>query len=174
LPNPLPQIELLPWDAHGLELLRALNTPEQKAYLGGPETEAKLVERQERYLTYHLPGEVEMLRIARDGEIVGSTGYWEREWQGNTVYEAGWEIIAKFHGMGIGKTAVGLLLDRIRRNARQDAVHAFPAPANAASNAICRTLGFTLMGLCDFEYPKGHPMVCNDWRLGLTPAPQQI
>ena len=28
-------------------------------------------------------------------------------------------------------------------------------------------LGFTLVDECEFEYPKGHFMRCNDWRLAL-------
>jgi RimJ/RimL family protein N-acetyltransferase len=46
-------------------------------------------------------------------------------------------------------------------------VHAFPSVANAASNAICRKLGFTLLGEYQVEYPPGHPLTINDWRLDL-------
>jgi hypothetical protein len=38
---------------------------------------------------------------------------------------------------------------------------------NAPSNAICRKLGFELLEACDFEFPPGHHMRCNDWRLDL-------
>ena len=47
-------------------------------------------------------------------------------------------------------------------------VHAFPSVENAASNAICRKVGFTFLGAADFEYPKGHFMRCNDWRFDLA------
>jgi hypothetical protein len=33
---------------------------------------------------------------------------------------------------------------------------------------VCRKAGFELVGECDFEYPKGHPIRCNDWRYDLT------
>ena len=46
-------------------------------------------------------------------------------------------------------------------------MHAFPAVDNPPSNALCRKLGFTLIEECEFEYPKGHFMRCNDWRLDL-------
>jgi RimJ/RimL family protein N-acetyltransferase len=46
-------------------------------------------------------------------------------------------------------------------------MHAFPSVTNPPSNAICRKLGFTLMGEYDFEYPVGHLLRCNDWRLDL-------
>jgi hypothetical protein len=42
---------------------------------------------------------------------------------------------------------------------------AYPPVENAPSNAICRKLGFTLLGATDYEYPKGNPLRCNDWRL---------
>jgi hypothetical protein len=29
------------------------------------------------------------------------------------------------------------------------------------------TLGFELVEACEFEFPKGHFMTCNDWRLDL-------
>lgn len=35
------------------------------------------------------------------------------------------------------------------------------------SNAICRKLGFSLLEECEFEYPLGSFMRCNDWRLDL-------
>ena len=46
-------------------------------------------------------------------------------------------------------------------------MHAFPNIDNAPSNAICRRLGFELLEKCEFEFPKGHFMTCNDWRLDL-------
>jgi len=46
-------------------------------------------------------------------------------------------------------------------------MHAFPAVGNGPSNAICRKLDFELRGECDFEYPPGRWMRCNDWRFAL-------
>ena len=45
--------------------------------------------------------------------------------------------------------------------------HAYPSVDNGPSNAICRKLGFELLGAEEFEYPKGHWMRCNDWSLEL-------
>jgi hypothetical protein len=44
---------------------------------------------------------------------------------------------------------------------------AFPNVDNAPSNAICRKLGFELLGAFEFEFPKGQRLTCNDWRLDL-------
>jgi RimJ/RimL family protein N-acetyltransferase len=41
---------------------------------------------------------------------------------------------------------------------------------NQASNAICRKLGFELVDVEEYEYPKGSGNIlrCNDWRLDLS------
>ena len=163
------EIELLAWDATGLELLRTLNSPEQKRYLGGPESEAKLADRQARYLTYHLPGDTEMLRIATAGKIVGSIGYWAIERPDGPAYEAGWELISEFQGQGIGKGALRAMLARLRPLARNRFVFAFPTPDNATSNGLCRSIGFELIGVEDFEYPLGTISPHNVWCFDLRP-----
>ena len=56
---------------------------------------------------------------------------------------------------------------RAQSERRHRFVHAYPGVENAASNALCQRLGFTLLGAYDFEYPKGQAMRCNDWRLDL-------
>ncbi|HVY51603.1 MAG TPA: GNAT family protein [Devosia sp.] len=161
-------ITLLPWDESGLALLRSLNTPEEKRYLGGPESEEKLLERHARYLTYHKPGEVEVLQVASAGETVGAVVYWEREEAGETVYEAGWELLPRMQGRGVGTAATAAMLSRLQPLARHGYVYATPTPDNAASNGICRKLGFTLIGTADVEYPQGTVSPHNIWRLDLT------
>jgi RimJ/RimL family protein N-acetyltransferase len=49
-------------------------------------------------------------------------------------------------------------------------MRAFPSVDNGASNAICRKLGFELLGELEFEYPPGHGrvMLTNDWRFDLA------
>ena len=165
--KPTPGITLLAWDESGLKLLRWMNTPDQKRHLGGPETEAKLLDRHTRYMTYHRPGDVEMLRISADGMIAGSVGYWEHEEAGEAAYEAGWELLPAFHGEGIGTRATAALLARLQPIARHRFVYAYPTPENAGSNGICRRLGFELTGVGDFEYPRGIFSPHNIWRLDL-------
>jgi RimJ/RimL family protein N-acetyltransferase len=168
---PAPDISLEPWDQSGLALLHAMNTAEQMVHLGGPESDEKLLERHGRYLTYDTPGEVRMLRIVEAGENLGSIGYWETEWAGETAYETGWATLPGHHGRGIGSTAARQLLDLLRPEARHRYLYAYPLPANAGSNGICRKLGFELTGLADFEYPKGSVSPHNVWRLDLRAAP---
>ena len=166
---PDPRIE--PWteDDLGLELLG--NTPEQKAYLGGVESEEAVVARHRRFLALAVDGTGRMFRVALpDGPGVGSVGYWEREWSGGTVYELGWSVLPPFQGRGVASAAVRLVLEHARSHGAHRYAHAFPKVAHAASNGVCRKAGFTLLGEVDFEYPRGTPIRSNDWRVDLRPG----
>jgi RimJ/RimL family protein N-acetyltransferase len=111
-----------------------------------------------------------MCKIVDDetGEAVGSVGFWEREWHDEKVYETGWFVVPAFQGRGLATTAMRQLIAHLKEVEKRRYLHAFPAVENAPSNAISRKLGFTLVEeAIAFEYPKGHPIRCNDWRLDL-------
>lgn len=160
-------VTLETWSAGDIDILERCNTLEVKRYIGGPETPEKLLDRHRRYLDEAIPGETRMFRISYDGLGAGSIGYWERRWRGGPVHETGWAVVPDLHGRGIAGRAAALLIEVLRGERRHRYLHAFPAPDNAASNAICRKLGFELMAECDFEYPPGNVMRSNDWRLDL-------
>jgi RimJ/RimL family protein N-acetyltransferase len=82
-------------------------------------------------------------------------------------------VIPAFQGRGAARTATAQVIDAARAEGARRSLHAYPSVDNAPSNGICRTLGFTLLGECSFEYPPGHPLVCNDWRLVLRPDGQR-
>ena len=67
--------------------------------------------------------------------------------------------------------ATALAVERARTEHACRFMHAYPSVDNPPSNAICRKLGFTLLGEHDFEYPPGNPMRCNDWVLDLKVIP---
>ena len=73
----------------------------------------------------------------------------------------------EFQGRGIAVAATAQAIELARGDGRHRFVHAFPSVDNGPSNAICRKLGFQLLEACEFEFPKGHFMTCNDWRLDL-------
>ncbi len=134
----------------------------------GAESTEKIAERQHRY---EQPGSGQFKIIEQDtGEGVGWVGYWDREWRGGGVYEIGWAVIPASQGRGVALTAAREAIASARADARHQFVHAYPAVENAASNAICRRLGFVLLGPCELEYPPGRSMRCNDWRLDLLAA----
>ena len=132
-------------------------------HVGGPESAEKIAERQARY---QVPGS-RQYRIVVDGEDAGWVGYWEREWLGETVWETGWSVLPGFQGRGVASEATRKLIEIARTETTLRYVHAYPSVSNAPSNAICRKVGFELMGDYEFEYPKGNFMRCNDWRYDL-------
>jgi RimJ/RimL family protein N-acetyltransferase len=159
-------IRIEPWGKGDLGLLeKCLADPAMMQYLGGPESPEKIAERQTRY---EQPGSKQYKIVDEaTGEGAGWVGYWDREWQDAEVYEIGWAVIPAFQGRGIASAATLAALDIARAERARRFVHAYPSVENAASNAVCRKCGFVLRGAFDFEYPEGHPIVCNDWRFDL-------
>ena len=159
-------IVLQPWTEDDMPLLVRLNAQEMTEHLGGPETQEQLEQRLRRYVVAQTD-EARMFKVISDSVPVGSVGFWDKDWNGGQVYETGWGVLPEFQGRGIASIATAHAVEIARASRRHDAVHAFPSVDNGASNAICRKLGFELLGQDDFEYPKGHWMRCNDWRLSV-------
>jgi len=163
-------IDIRRWSEEDLPLLeKLLGDPVMTEHLGGPESPEKIRERHTRYCASSQAGSEPQFVILLGPEkaSAGWIGYWEREWNGQPALETGWSVLPKFQGQGIATRAASLLVERLRMEGKHRFLHAFPAVDNSPSNAICRKVGFTLQGAVDFEYPKGHFMRCNDWRLTL-------
>jgi RimJ/RimL family protein N-acetyltransferase len=164
-------VHLEPWGPDDLPLLeRLLGDPVMMAHLGGPESSEKIAERHLRFQRLANAGTGRMFKIVDDAtrDGVGSVGYWPRIWHAQDVYEMGWSVLPAFQGRGIAAAGTAQAVAVARSEQSRRFLHAFPSAANAASNAICRKVGFTLVEACDFEYPPGHLMRCNDWRLDLA------
>jgi RimJ/RimL family protein N-acetyltransferase len=109
-----------------------------------------------------------MFLVVREGQVIGSVGYWPRERDGQAVYETGYGILPEHQGHGYAVEALRLCAARARRYGSRPWLHAFPSVRHDASNAVCRKAGFELVGECEFEYPPGSFIRSNDWRLSLT------
>jgi RimJ/RimL family protein N-acetyltransferase len=161
-------VSLERWGVGDLPLLeRLMGDPRMTEHLGGPESPEKLRERQARY--ERLEGGDRIFKIVEvaSGAGVGSVGFWTKAWREEQVYEVGWMVVPEFQGRGIAAAAVAQAIELARCDRGHRFMHAFPNVDNAPSNAICRKLGFELLGACEFEFPKGRLMTCNDWRLDL-------
>jgi RimJ/RimL family protein N-acetyltransferase len=108
-----------------------------------------------------------LILVEEQDEPVGSVGFWEKQWHGETVFELGWKVLPGFQGRGLASGALAGALSRAAATGRRRWGHAYPRSDNAASNAVCRKAGFELLGEVDFEFPKGNPIRCNDWRFDL-------
>lgn len=163
-------ITIRPWSEGDLWLeQRIMGDPAMTEYLGGPEPLEKIRERHERFLRMNGSdkGQVFAILVGSDKVAAGSVGYWETEWQGQQVWEAGWGVLPEFQGQGLATRAIALMAERAQAVGKYRYLHAFPKVDNGASNAVCRKAGFSLQGESDFEYPPGNPIRCNDWRLDL-------
>ncbi len=163
-------VRIEPWGAGDLPLLeQLLGDPAMTEHLGGPESHEQLVERQQRYEQIGDLGTGRMFKIVDEasGLAVGSVGYWDREWAGETAFETGWSVIPAFQGRGIAGAGTALVIDAARAERTHRFMYAYPSVDNPPSNAICRKLGFTLLEAREFEYPPGNLMRCNVWRLDL-------
>jgi RimJ/RimL family protein N-acetyltransferase len=163
-------VRIEPWGEGDLPLLKkTLGDPAMTEHLGGPESDEQLIKRQALFERLVEEDKGRMFKIVHvdTGEAVGSVGYWDSTHNGEDIYETGWFVIPAFQGMGIASVATTLAIAMARSDGKHRFLHAFPSVENPPSNAVCRKLGFTLVEECEFEYPKGHFMRCNDWRLDL-------
>ncbi|MEU5973767.1 GNAT family N-acetyltransferase [Streptomyces sp. NPDC047315] len=166
-----------PWSEDDLDLLRAINAPELMAHLGGPETEEKLLDRHRRYVALSAAGadasagQMYRIVVAATGEAAGGIGFWEHvsTSDGLPMYETGWTVLAGFQGRGLASRATALVIGAARAAGRHRYLFAYPKVSNGASNAVCRKVGFELLGQVAMEYPPGHPITSNEWRLDLRP-----
>ncbi len=159
-------IVLRPWSPDDLGILYlTLGDPAMTAHLGGPETPEQIATRHQRFLA--LPTTEGMFAI-RNGDVsVGKIGFWETTWDEERVYETGWFVLPAYAGRGIASEAATAVAALARAQRRNRFLHAFPSTANVPSNKVCEKAGFANRGERTFEYPKGHFMQCNDWRLEL-------
>jgi RimJ/RimL family protein N-acetyltransferase len=162
--NRAPHVRLRPWSRSDFRLLERINAPEMTEHLGGPEAAAQLARRHERYQRIDGDaGRMYVIELEPGGEPAGSIGFWGRTWHGEEVYETGWGVLPQFQGRGIAPAAALAVIAEARLRGGRRTLHAFPSVDHPASNAVCRKAGFTLLGECSFEYPKGNVITSNDW-----------
>ena len=161
-------VALRPWAADDLRLLqRLLGDPEMTRHLGGPESQAAIRARHERYLVAD-PEKHGLFAVTSAGGRGGRLG---RLLGVGVARRAGvgvrLERAAGAQGRGVATAAAALVIIDARRRGRHRPLHAIQSVDNAASNALCRRLGFELLGEVEVDYPTGVVMRSHDWRLDL-------
>ena len=161
-----PAIELVPLGPDDEWLTAALETdPAMMVHLGGPLEPEAVPELHARRLAGVARGDTWYFTIRLgDGQVVGAVCLWQDENHPPGTSEAGWSVLQAYQGRGIATAAVRSMIDMARADGRWGDIHAWPSVTNAASNALCRSLGFTHIGVADFVF-RGHPLRCNDWVL---------
>jgi len=142
--------------------------PEVMKDLGGPTPKEQILQKHNKRLKGALEGKVWWFVIIpeKSARPVGTIGIWDSEINGVPAAEMGWMILPAWQGRGIATTAGRLVLERARREKRWGSVHAVPCAGNPASNAVCRKLGFSLVGEVVTGY-NGPPSRHNDWVIEL-------
>jgi RimJ/RimL family protein N-acetyltransferase len=164
-------IDLQPWSDDDLWVVeRFLSDPGMMEHLGGPQSRAMILEAHQQFLKTGASGAGRMFKVVLGPawDVIGNIGFWDKTWRDELVYETGWMIFPEYQGRGLASEALAMLVGRLRRDHGHRFLHAFPSITNGPSNALCRKLGFVNLGECEFEYPAGNPLRCNDWRLDLT------
>lgn len=163
-------VGLVRWSPDDLPLLRAGNTPEMTAHLGGPESDAQVEDRHARYLRYGETGEARMFRIEAAEDAVGAIGWWSTTWRDLPVHETGWFVLPAAQGRGHAARSVSLVLDDVRSHGTHPVLMAFPSERNIASNALCAAAGFTLRGQDDLVF-RGTALHVRAWGIDLDLRP---
>ncbi|GAA1954226.1 GNAT family protein [Microbacterium deminutum] len=160
------QVTLERWGPDDLVLLERANSPEMTRFVGGPEADAELAQRHSDYLTLWDTGEVRMFRVVVDGDAAGYAGWWEEDHDGMPVYEIGCVVEPRWQGRGIASTALSEVVRMAAATGDRHVIVGYANVDNAASNALCRRVGFTLVGTGEFPSDDGDSrMSVNVWMI---------
>ncbi|MDY0907957.1 GNAT family N-acetyltransferase [Microbacterium sp. CFBP9034] len=161
-------VTLVPWGVDDIEMLRRANTPELTRYLGGPEAEDALAERHAEYLG----GGARMFRVEVDGAAAGYAGWWDEEHAGEPAYEIGCVVEPGWQGRGVASAALGEVVRLAAATGDRRLIVGYSNPANAASSALCRRVGFSLAGTAAFPAEDGgDPVPVNVWLIHTSAGP---
>lgn len=163
-------VSIRPWSEADLPLLERLMLDPARAGTGALEHVRARHERYIRSGETSRQGPMFAITCGPKADAAGSIGYWQRVWKGQYLWEVGWSVLPEYQGQGIPVRAIQLLADRARAIGKFRFLHAFPAADNPSANALCREASFELLGEIEMEYPHGHTMRRNDWRLDLFKA----
>jgi RimJ/RimL family protein N-acetyltransferase len=165
-------MELIPLTTGDLKLYESVYCdPVMVRHLGGVVFDrAQLPQKLRRDVESVESGRAWIFKIILDGgaeRAAGSVCIWENTVKGESINEVGWSILPAFQRQGLATEAVRAMLDKARAEGRWNVLHAFPSVTNAASNAICRKMRFSLLEEVDLEW-AGCKLRCKHWRLDQT------
>ena len=162
-------MRLIPITAEDEDLAVRLECdPVMMLHIGGARPEADVRASHQRRLALMAQGAAHMYKIVAENsaEVLGTIGLWKIDWAGPHTYEMGWFVLPEHQGKGVATEAARLILAQARANPEVNAIHAYPAVTNTASNAIARKIGMENQGEFDNEGFAG-VLRCHDWRIDL-------
>ena len=148
--------------------LRMRCDPVMMSELGGPQAREDVLGKLRRDVAAARSGDSWILMIElEEGQVAGTVVVWEHEVNGTHLSEIGWMVLPEYQDQGLASAAVREVLVRAGVEGRWGTVHAFSAFTNVASNALCRSVGFTLLGVEEIEFTArpGEFFVSNHWEI---------
>ncbi|PKW07043.1 Protein N-acetyltransferase, RimJ/RimL family [Streptomyces sp. 1222.5] len=142
--------------------------PVMMADLGGPQSREEMAAKVRRDAEQAAADLAWLKMIVPDPAtpevVAGTVTLWSHNTDDGPISEIGWMVLPQFQGQGLGKRAVRALLELAREENRWGVVHAFPATGNAASNGICRSVGFRFVSVTDMPF-AGQIFKTNHWSM---------
>lgn len=142
--------------------------PVMMAELGGPLPREGIEAKVARDVAGVESGECWIKMIVPDEEqpeaVAGNVVLWQHDEGEERISEIGWMVLPEFQGRGIASRATAALLELARADGRWGLIHAFPGATNAASNGVCRKLGFALIGEQEVEFAD-RMLRTNHWTI---------
>ena len=149
--------------------------PEMTAHLGGPQRVEDMPDKVRRDVAAADADRGWILMICPDDEdpesVAGCVTLWTHSEDGPEQSEIGWMVLPEFQGRGLAKAAVSEVLRRASADGRWGPIHAHPSVHNAASNALCSSLGFRLAEEKEILY-RDTKLRVNHWIAQETQPPQ--
>jgi RimJ/RimL family protein N-acetyltransferase len=124
--------------------------PAMMSELGGPLDPADMPAKLGQDVQAVLLDRSWVLTIVPDAHhparAAGSVVLWQHSDGDPDHSEVGWMVLPEYQGRGLATAAMAELLGRADADGRWGDIHAYPGVTNTASNALCRRLGFQLVG----------------------------
>ena len=135
-------------------------------HLGGAEPPEKVAERQARYVAAG-SGSFKVVDAAT-GDGVGWVGVWGRTWRDEPIGEVGWSVLPSAQGRGVATRATAALVDRRAGVGRAPRAAGLPVGRQrAVERRVRQGRLHAARAVLTVEYPPGHELRCNEWRLEL-------
>jgi RimJ/RimL family protein N-acetyltransferase len=129
--------------------------PVLTAETGGPMRREDVADKVRRDVAEVAAGGAWILMVLAgpdDREVAGTVTVWRHDEAGEPVSEIGWMLLPEHQGQGLARAAVREVLDRERVERRWGELHAYPSVTNERSNALCRAVGFRLVGRREVQF----------------------
>jgi RimJ/RimL family protein N-acetyltransferase len=138
------------------------------AELGGANTREQIERAHLRALASVAAGTCWYLKIVtgKSNAGVGYIGVWSSSYRETAINAIGWMVLPKFQGHGLATQAAQETLWLASKEGKFQIMRAFPGISNAASNALCKRIGFEKIEECEVEY-QSRTLKCNNWRIQL-------